>query len=40
VTHQPASRFWAFQGIEAGIVVNIAAALVGFVVWRVLSRDA
>jgi hypothetical protein len=38
-TYQPASRFWAFQGIEAGIFVVLAAALVGFTVWRVLSRD-
>jgi hypothetical protein len=40
VTYQPASRFWAFQCIEAGIFVILAAGLVGFAVWRVLSRDA
>jgi hypothetical protein len=39
-TYQPASRFWAFQGIEAGIFLVLALALVGFTVWRVLSRDA
>jgi hypothetical protein len=40
MTYQPASRFWAFQGIEAGIFVVLAGALIGFTVWRVLSRDA
>jgi hypothetical protein len=40
VTFQPASRFWAFQGIETGIFVVIAAALLGvtFIVLR--RRDA
>ncbi len=40
VTYQPDSRFWAFQGIEAGIFVILAAALAGFSVWWVLGRDA
>jgi hypothetical protein len=40
VTYQPASRFWAFQGIEAGIFVILAAALVAFGFWWVLGRDA
>jgi len=40
VTYQPDSRFWTFQGMEAGIFVLLAAALVGFTVWRVLTRDA
>ena len=40
ITYQPASRFWAFQGVEAGIFVALAAALVGFAMWWVLSRDA
>jgi hypothetical protein len=37
VTFQPASRFWAFQGIETGIFVILAAALLG-VAFMVLSR--
>ncbi len=40
VTFQPAGRFWAFQGMEAAIFVVLAAALVGFAIWWVLSRDA
>ena len=40
ITYQPASRFWAFQGIEAGIFVLLARALVGFAIWWVLGRDA
>jgi hypothetical protein len=40
VTYQPALRFWTFQGVEAGIFVLQAAVLVGFAMWRVLSRDA
>ncbi len=40
VTFQPDTRFWAFQGIEAAIFVVLAAALIGFTFWRVLSRDA
>jgi hypothetical protein len=40
VTYQPAGRFWAFQGVEAAIFVVLAAALVGFAIWWVLSRDA
>ncbi len=39
-TYQPASRFWAFQGMEAGIFVLLALALVGFAIWWVLGRDA
>jgi len=38
--YQPATRFWAFQGIEAGIFVVLAAALIALT-WRlVLTRDA
>ena len=40
VTYQPDSRFWTFQWMEAGIFVLLAAALVGFTVWRVMSHDA
>ena len=35
--YQPASRFWAFQGIETGIYVVLAAALLS-VTFRVLKR--
>ena len=38
--YQPANRFWAFQGIEAGIFIVLAAALIALA-WRlVLTRDA
>ncbi len=40
LTYQPASRFWAFQGIEAGIFLVLAVVLVGFTFWWVRSRDA
>ena len=40
VTYQPDSRFWAFQGMEAGIFLVLALALVGFAWWWVRSRDA
>ena len=33
VTYQPASRFWALQGIETGIFLAIAIALAGFCAW-------
>jgi hypothetical protein len=40
LTYQPNSRFWAFQGIEAGIFLVLAVVLVGFTFWWVRSRDA
>jgi len=40
VSFQAANRFWAFQGIEAAIFLVLAAGLIGFAFWRVLSRDA
>ncbi|MDE3085163.1 MAG: transporter [Acidobacteriota bacterium] len=40
VTYQPAVRFWAFQGIEAGIFVILAALLVVFAFRWTLHRDA
>jgi hypothetical protein len=40
VTYQPASRFWAFQGIETGIFVVLAAALLGVTFWVLKRRDA
>lgn len=39
-THQPASRFWAFQGIEAGIFLMLATALVALAYRMVLTCDA
>jgi hypothetical protein len=40
VTYQPASRYWAFQGIEAGIFVALAAALIAVTFFVVSRRDA
>jgi ABC-type transport system involved in multi-copper enzyme maturation permease subunit len=33
LTYQPASHFWALQGIETGIFVALAAVLAGFCLW-------
>jgi hypothetical protein len=38
--YQPASRFWAFQGIEAGIYLVLAAALLGVTFWALRRWDA
>jgi hypothetical protein len=40
LAYQPASRFWAFQGIETGIYVVLAAALLGVTFWVLKRRDA
>jgi hypothetical protein len=40
ITYQPASRYWAFQGIETGIYVLIAAALIAATVTVIRRRDA
>jgi hypothetical protein len=40
ISYQPASRYWAFQGIETGIFVLLAAALVAVAAIVVLRRDA
>ncbi|MGH3247792.1 MAG: hypothetical protein ACRDOI_16555 [Trebonia sp.] len=40
ITYQPASRFWAFQGIETGIFVALAAILIGITFWVLKRRDA
>jgi hypothetical protein len=40
ILYQPASRFWVFQGIEAGLFILLAAALVGAAYRMVLARDA
>ena len=40
VTYQPASRFWAFQGIETGIFLMLAAVLLAVTFWVLKRRDA
>ncbi len=40
LSYQPAGRYWAFQGIETGIFVVIAAALIALTAIVVLRRDA
>ena len=40
VTYQPASRYWAFQGIETGIYLAVAAALIAITFYAVRRRDA
>jgi hypothetical protein len=40
MSYQPASRFWAFQGIETGIFVVLAAVLIGITFWVLKRRDA
>jgi hypothetical protein len=39
-TYQPASRFWAFQGIEGGWLVALSALLIAVTVWLVRRRAA
>jgi hypothetical protein len=40
VTYQPAGRYWAFQGIEAGIFLLLAAILLTVTAVVLLRRDA
>jgi hypothetical protein len=40
VTYQPASRYWAFQGIETGIFVALALGLLAMTYLVVTRRDA
>jgi hypothetical protein len=40
LTYQPADRYWTFQGIETGIFVVLAAALIGLTAVVLLRRDA
>jgi hypothetical protein len=40
VTYQPASRYWAFQGIETGIFVLLAAMLLAITYAVITRRDA
>jgi ABC-2 family transporter protein len=37
-TYQPLSRFWALQGIESGILLGVAVALLAAAVWWTLRR--
>jgi len=39
ITYQPASRYWAFQGIEFGIFAALAAALIAVAAVVLLRRD-
>jgi len=39
-TYQPASRYWAFQSIEAGIFVALTLIVLGATVWLVHRRAA
>jgi hypothetical protein len=40
ITYQPASRFWSFQFIEAGIFVALTAAALGATIWLLHRRAA
>jgi hypothetical protein len=40
LSYQPISRYWAFQGIEAGIYLAVAAALIAVTFYAVRRRDA
>jgi len=40
LTYQPGNRFWAFQGIETGIFLVLAAALIAVTAVTLLRRDA
>ncbi|MGO9292762.1 MAG: hypothetical protein ACLP52_02580 [Streptosporangiaceae bacterium] len=40
ISYQPASRYWAFQGIETGIFVLLAAALIAVTAIAITRRDA
>ncbi len=38
IVWQPADRFWAFQGIESGVLVALAVALLALTIWLVRRR--
>ena len=40
IVWQPADRFWAFQGIESGVLVALAVALIALTIWLVRRRIA
>jgi hypothetical protein len=37
-TYQPGTRFWLFQGIESGIFLGLAAALLAVTIWWIRER--
>jgi hypothetical protein len=39
VVHQPASRFWTFQIIEASLFIGLAAAFLGTTIWLLHRRN-
>jgi hypothetical protein len=39
-TYQPASRFWHFQLIEAGLFAALTAAALGATIWLLHRRGA
>ena len=40
ISYQPISRYWAFQGIETGIYLAVAAVLIAITFYAVRRRDA
>ncbi len=40
ISYQPISRYWAFQGIETGIYLAVAAGLIAITFYAVRRRDA
>lgn len=40
ITYQPGYRYWPFQGIEAGIYLAMAAALLAVTFYIIRHRDA
>jgi hypothetical protein len=40
LTYQPGTRYWAFQGIESGIFLALAAILVALTIGLIIRRDA
>ena len=40
LTYQPGTRYWAFQGIESGIFLALAALLVALTIGLIIRRDA
>lgn len=40
LTYQPGSRYWAFQGIESGIFLILAALLAALTIRLIIRRDA
>lgn len=40
LTYQPAGRYWALQGVEAGIYLALAAVMAAYCFWRLERRRA